>query len=108
MKHFVCKTHPEKHWIVEDWRMTGLDGGGHASVNLWTHFSGRVLVGHSATANLTPEKARALGALLIEVAERAEAETDTLSWDESGACNPPFILRPVKKGGDSNETGGQA
>lgn len=91
MKHFTHKTHPRKDWMLEDWKMTGLDGGGHVSVNLWTHFSGKVWVGHSATANLTPEKARALGTLLIEVAERAGAGTDTLSWDEPGACDPPFI-----------------
>ena len=71
---------------------TGPAPNGQVSVSVLIHFSGRAFVEVSQVPNtLTPEESRALGALLIEVAERAEAETDTLSWDESGACNPPFI-----------------
>ena len=81
----------DKGWDYGTWRQAGIAGGGYASAQVWRYHDGSSLVGVHACANLTPDQARQLARVLSDAADKAEAETDTLSWDEPGACDPPFI-----------------
>jgi hypothetical protein len=62
-------------WDLGTLRQTGLDGGGHLSVQVWVcHSTEDPLIGVAAMTNLSPTQAERAGLALISAARRARWE----------------------------------